>query len=362
MKHIDSATLEQLWYDFDAREVTLAAGGGGPARREPAAAASPDHVVATYFFAFRTMTLDEGRRRDQLPRHQRRQAPAARLAAGAVLGAAGGGRCVRRDRPDRPAARGLPAEDDAPARRPPDLVRPAAHRRRRDHLRRLREPGRAAGRPADPRRGAAHLPGPGHGPARGPARGPASPPTSRPSARSSSRRRGSPPTTSAGSSRRSPGSPLLMFIKEDEDLYPNLDYSPVAERTRRRLEAIERVRDRRGGLGLIFAPHVSGRPARDRRDGPRGGRGGGLGRHVQRDLRRGDRPDGPRGDQAPRPTPRRSTATTPASASRRGRSGARSSTCSPGSTASTSARPAPVSPGRRSSGPTAPSGRRRRTP
>ena len=30
------------------------------------------------------------------------------------------------------------------------------------------------------------------------------------------------------------GSPLLMFIKEDEDLYPNLDYSPVAERTRRR--------------------------------------------------------------------------------------------------------------------------------
>ena len=29
------------------------------------------------------------------------------------------------------------------------------------------------------------------------------------------------------------GSPLLMFIKEDEDLYPDLDYSPVAERTRR---------------------------------------------------------------------------------------------------------------------------------
>ena len=56
------------------------------------------------------------------------------------------------------------------------------------------------------------------------------------------------------------GCPLLMFIKEDEDLYPNLDYSPVAERTRRALEAIERVKDRRGGLGLIFAPHVSGAP------------------------------------------------------------------------------------------------------
>ena len=27
--------------------------------------------------------------------------------------------------------------------------------------------------------------------------------------------------------------PLLLFVKEDEDLYPNLDYSPVAERVRR---------------------------------------------------------------------------------------------------------------------------------
>jgi ribulose 1,5-bisphosphate carboxylase large subunit-like protein len=56
------------------------------------------------------------------------------------------------------------------------------------------------------------------------------------------------------------GHPLLMFIKEDEDLYPNLDYSPVAERTRRALAAIERVKAERGGLGLIFSPHVSGPP------------------------------------------------------------------------------------------------------
>lgn len=56
------------------------------------------------------------------------------------------------------------------------------------------------------------------------------------------------------------GHPLLMFIKEDEDLYPNLDYSPVAERTRKALQAIERVKDRRGGLGLVYAPHVSGAP------------------------------------------------------------------------------------------------------
>jgi ribulose 1,5-bisphosphate carboxylase large subunit-like protein len=56
------------------------------------------------------------------------------------------------------------------------------------------------------------------------------------------------------------GSPLLMFIKEDEDLYPNLDYSPVAERTRRAMKALDRVRDQRGGLGLVYAPHVSGAP------------------------------------------------------------------------------------------------------
>jgi ribulose 1,5-bisphosphate carboxylase large subunit-like protein len=54
--------------------------------------------------------------------------------------------------------------------------------------------------------------------------------------------------------------PLFLFVKEDEDLYPNLDYSPVAERTRRAVAAIERARDERGGLGLIFAPHISGAP------------------------------------------------------------------------------------------------------
>jgi ribulose-bisphosphate carboxylase large chain len=56
------------------------------------------------------------------------------------------------------------------------------------------------------------------------------------------------------------GSPLLMFIKEDEDLYPDLDYSPVAVRTKRAVAAIERVRDQRGGLGMVYSPHVSAGP------------------------------------------------------------------------------------------------------
>ena len=55
-------------------------------------------------------------------------------------------------------------------------------------------------------------------------------------------------------------SQLLMFVKEDEDLYPNLDYSPVAERTRRAVKSIQKAKEARGGLGLIYAPHISGAP------------------------------------------------------------------------------------------------------
>ena len=54
--------------------------------------------------------------------------------------------------------------------------------------------------------------------------------------------------------------PLFFFVKEDEDLYPNLDYSPVRERTRRAMAAIERSREQRQGRGLLFAPHVSAAP------------------------------------------------------------------------------------------------------
>ena len=54
--------------------------------------------------------------------------------------------------------------------------------------------------------------------------------------------------------------PLFLFVKEDEDLYPNLSYSPVKERARLAMAAIERARDKRKGLGLLFAPHISGAP------------------------------------------------------------------------------------------------------
>lgn len=54
--------------------------------------------------------------------------------------------------------------------------------------------------------------------------------------------------------------PLFLFIKEDEDLYPNLDYSPVRKRAEMACASIARARDARGGKGLVFAPHITAAP------------------------------------------------------------------------------------------------------
>ena len=54
--------------------------------------------------------------------------------------------------------------------------------------------------------------------------------------------------------------PLFCFVKEDENLYPRLPYSPAAERTRQAVEAVRRVQVRRGGRGIIFSPHITGAP------------------------------------------------------------------------------------------------------
>ncbi len=53
---------------------------------------------------------------------------------------------------------------------------------------------------------------------------------------------------------------LFCFVKEDENLYPRLPYSGAAERTRRAVEAIKRVQDQRGGRGIIFSPHITTAP------------------------------------------------------------------------------------------------------
>ena len=96
-----------------------------------------------------------------------------------------------------------------------------------------------------------------------------------------------------------------MFIKEDEDLYPEPRLLP-----RRRADQAGRGRrssgakTERGGLGLLYSPHVSAGLMRSSRlvhAVPRRGR---LGRDVQRELTlAGRRPAGPRRDQAPADRP-----------------------------------------------------------
>jgi ribulose-bisphosphate carboxylase large chain len=54
--------------------------------------------------------------------------------------------------------------------------------------------------------------------------------------------------------------PLFMFVKEDEDLYPDLPYSPVGDRVKQAVQAIEAARQKRNGFGLYFAPHITGTP------------------------------------------------------------------------------------------------------
>src|SRR6478752_9614094 len=57
MSHVTPPILERLWDDFDAREELLRQVISDRLGQRPVQAV-PDHVVATYYFAFRTQTLD----------------------------------------------------------------------------------------------------------------------------------------------------------------------------------------------------------------------------------------------------------------------------------------------------------------
>jgi ribulose 1,5-bisphosphate carboxylase large subunit-like protein len=56
------------------------------------------------------------------------------------------------------------------------------------------------------------------------------------------------------------GEPLFMFAKEDENLFPRLDYCPVVSRAQKSVRVIQRLLGCRNGRGLIFAPHVTAPP------------------------------------------------------------------------------------------------------
>jgi ribulose-bisphosphate carboxylase large chain len=55
------------------------------------------------------------------------------------------------------------------------------------------------------------------------------------------------------------GAELLVFVKEDENLYPDLAYSRLADRTRLAVAAIAQVRSTTS-RPLLFAPHVTSSP------------------------------------------------------------------------------------------------------
>ena len=258
MKHVDSATMDGLWHDFDAREVTLRQVVEDRLGANPPPSV-PGHVVATYFFAFRTMTLEKAV--EEISYHATsgvKHPPAGSLLEECSARQAGV------DAFDASGRIGL-LHVAFPLKM---MLQPDGHLTSTDLLHTVagaimfdvyeNQDARLVALDI-PDSVIATFPGPAHGPlgvrartgfaADQPAFGTILKPTA-----------GITPDDVGRIVEEVAGSPLLMFIKEDEDLYPNLEYSPVAERTRRALEAIEHVRDSRGGLGLIFAPHVSGAP------------------------------------------------------------------------------------------------------
>lgn len=54
--------------------------------------------------------------------------------------------------------------------------------------------------------------------------------------------------------------PLFAFVKEDENLYPELDYSPVGKRVAHAVAGMRRASAERGARGLVFAPHITAAP------------------------------------------------------------------------------------------------------
>jgi ribulose 1,5-bisphosphate carboxylase large subunit-like protein len=258
MQPLDSSTLELLWHDADAREVrireivTRRLAENPPPRID-------DQVVATYFFALRTMTLTHAV--SEIAYHATsgvKHPPAGSLLEQCTAKAAGV------DAFDAGGRLGL-LHVAFPLKM---MLQPDGHLTSCDLLH------TAAGaimfdvyENQDARLVAVQIPeavlrtfpGPAYGPEGlrqqtgfgpdEPAFGTILKPTA-----------GITPHEVEALVEEAAACPLFMFVKEDEDLYPNLDYSPVAERTRRAAAAIHRACEKRGGKGLIFAPHVTGAP------------------------------------------------------------------------------------------------------
>jgi ribulose-bisphosphate carboxylase large chain len=258
MKALGPVTLETLWHDDDAREVCLRQIVGERLAENPASAVE-DHVVATYFFAFRTLQLEQAV--EEISYHATsgvRHPPTGSLLAQCSA------RCAGVDAFDSNGRMGL-LHISFPLKMmlqrdghltSCDLLHTVAgaiifdvYENQDARLIALKIPDKVI----------QTFPGPAYGPqglrqlTRFPAEQPAFGTILKPTA-------GITPEEVGQLVEEAARCPLFLFVKEDENLYPNLDYSPVRERTRQAVAAIERSVLERGNLGLIFAPHISGAP------------------------------------------------------------------------------------------------------
>jgi len=258
MKPLDSKTLELLWYDADIREERLREIVRDRLGERPPPVLD-DQIVATYFFAFRSLKLHEAV--DEIAYHATsgiRHPPAGSLLEECTGKAAG------IDAFDVTGRIGI-LHMAYPLKM---LLHPDGHLTSCDILH------TAAGailfdvyENQDarllslqiPERVLRTFPGPAHGPQGVRQRtgfGPTEPAFGtilKPTA-------GIVPQEVGALVEEAASCPLFLFVKEDENLYPNLDYSPVKQRARRAASAIEKAKGRRGGKDLIFAPHITGSP------------------------------------------------------------------------------------------------------
>lgn len=258
MTPLDSSTLDLLWHDADAREVRLRRVITERLATQPPPAPD-DQIVASYFFALRSWSLEQMAK--EIAYHA--TSGTKDIPPGSLLEQCTG-RAVGVDAFDSSGRLGL-LHMAYPLKM---LLQPDGHLTSTDILHTVagailfdvfeNQDVRLVGLQI-PAHVLGTFPGPAHGPQgvrmltgfgeAEPAFGTILKPTA-----------GITPDIVGKLVEETAACPLFLFVKEDENLYPRLEYSPVKERARRAADAIKRARDKRGGKGLVFAPHVTGAP------------------------------------------------------------------------------------------------------
>lgn len=255
---LNSSTLQSLWHDADAREVLLRRIITERLAARPAPKLD-DQIVATYFFALRSWSLEHAAK--EISYHA--TSGTKDIPPGSLLEQCTG-KAVGVDAFDNTGRLGL-VHMAYPLKM---LLQADGHLTSTDILHTVagaiifdiyeNQDARLVSLQI-PEKVLRTFPGPAHGPhglraltkfgASEPAFGTILKPTA-----------GITPDTVGALMEEAAACPLFLFVKEDENLYPRLDYSPVKERARRGVEAIQRQQDKRGGKGIIFAPHLTGAP------------------------------------------------------------------------------------------------------